>query len=128
MPFNPYGQFNPYQQQYGSFQQPYLPPQQTPQQQPQTNLYAFVNGVEGAKSYQVPAGSSVMLMDSEQPLCYMKQANAMGQASIRYFKLTEVDESTARGKQAQAQVDYVSRSEFDELAKKVNGLMPKQEQ
>ena len=77
MPYEPYG-YNPYQY-------------QTPTQ-PQMNQYAFVNGVEGAKSFIVKPNQTILLMDSEQPICYMKQSNGFGQSSLRYFKLVEVKE------------------------------------
>lgn len=131
MPYNPYSPYpsNPYGQPMYGFPQPgqYAQPQpQFPQpQQPQENVYAFVNGVEGAKSYQVRPNQSVMLMDSEQPLCYMKQSNAMGQASVRYFRLTEISEADARGNQQAQQApsaDFVTRSDFDALSKRVSEL------
>ena len=56
------------------------------------NVYAFVNGIEGAKSFQIMPNQTVLLMDSDNPVCYMKTANAMGQATLRYFKLVEVSE------------------------------------
>ena len=79
---------------YGNFIPPYN--QQPYPIRPQQNVYAFVNGLEGAKSYQVPANQTVLLMDSEQPVCYMKTANALGQGTLRYFKLTEVNEADVR--------------------------------
>ena len=83
MPYDPnypYG-FNPYNN--------YLR-QQAPVQ---NNTYAFVNGIEGAKSYIVQPNQTVLLMDNDSPVCYMKQANGLGQSSLRYFKLVEVKES-----------------------------------
>ena len=64
----------------------------TPYPQPQMNQYAFVNGIEGAKSFIVKPNQTILLMDSEQPICYMKQSNGFGQSSLRYFKLVEVQE------------------------------------
>ena len=121
MPYNPYNPYGPYAP------QPQYQPQYPQQPQPsQDNVYAFVNGVEGAKSYQLRPNQSVMLMDSEQPICYMKQSNAMGQATLRYFKLTEIQESDARGV-VQPTHDYVSKSDFDALAKRVDSLFEKKE-
>lgn len=122
MPYNPYPPF-PTAPNYGYPQQPPYP--QAPQQ-PQTNVYAFVNGVEGAKSFRVNAGQSVMLMDSDEPICYMKQANALGQASIRYFRLTEIDENAARGSHSAPAGDYVSKADFDALVKRVDAMTKKE--
>lgn len=122
MPYNP----NPYYPPYGapnynygqSFQQ---------SQQPQTNTYAFVNGIEGAKSYPMGPNQTVMLMDSENPIAYMKTSNAMGQATLKYFKLVETSEQELRGKSAQPNVDYATKADLEALAKKVESLMPKGE-
>ncbi len=113
MPYDYNYSYNP----YGSFQQP------------RQNTYAFVNGIEGAKSFILQPNQTVLLMDSEQPVCYMKQANGLGQSTLRYFKLTEVNEADIRGNnniQAVKQ-DFVSKSEFDELCKKFEKLSKKLE-
>ena len=119
MPYNPY---SPYPQ--APYAQPSFP--YPSQMAPQTNTYAFVNGVEGAKSFQVAPNQSVMLMDSEQPIAYKKTANGMGQASIQYFRLTEISEEEARGKKPEPPVEYVLKSDFDDLVKKVKSLLSKE--
>ena len=119
MPFNPYPPYPPYPQPN------YFQPQQSQPQQPQTNTYAFVNGVEGAKSYPVSPNQSVMLMDSDQPIAYMKTANGMGQATIKYFKLVETDEASARGKAPNA--EYVLKSDFDAFVKRFDAMMEKKD-
>lgn len=118
MPYNPYNPYGPYapQPNYGGgFQQP---------QQPQ-QTYAFVNGVEGAKSYPMQPNQTVMLMDSEQPVCYMKQSNGMGQATLKYYRLVETSEQELRGSAAKPSVDYVTKAEFEALSKQVAELLPK---
>ena len=60
------------------------------------NTYYFVNGIEGAKSFVVQPNQTVLLMDSDAPMCYMKQSNGIGQSSIRYFKLVEMKESEVK--------------------------------
>lgn len=121
-PYSPYPQ-NPYgQPQYGSYQPSFQQPQQ-----PQTNTYAFVNGIEGAKAYPMAPNQTVMLMDNDNPIAYMKTSNAMGQASLKYFKLVETSEQELRGKSAQPAVDYATKADLEALAKKVESLMPKGE-
>ena len=128
MPYNPYSPYpqNPYGQPMYGFAQPnqYVPQQPQPPQYPiQENVYAFVNGVEGAKSFQVRPNQSIMLMDSEQPMCYMKQADAMGKATVRYFKLTEIPEDEAKAPTPKANnVEFVTKRDFDALAKRVEEL------
>ena len=115
-PFPPYQQ-NPYgQPQYGNYQ-PYQ------QSQQQSNTYAFVNGIEGAKSYPMAPSQTVMLMDSDNPIAYMKQSNAMGQATIKYFRLVETNENEIRGVQAKPANEYVLKSDFEALSKKVESLL-----
>jgi hypothetical protein len=109
--YNPYGYNN-----YNGYNFNQYP------QQPQTNQYAFVNGIEGAKAYQVMPNQTMMLMDNDNPICYMKQSNSMGQSTLRYFKLVEVSEQELRG-QAQTQSEYVLKSDFDALSKKVEDLL-----
>lgn len=95
----------------------------------QQNIYAFVNGLEGAKSYQVPANQTALLMDSEQPVCYMKTANALGQGTLRYFKLEEVDENAIRAQvPTQASTSYVTKEEFDNVVKRLEKLEPKEKE
>ena len=92
-------------------------------QQAQMNHYAFVNGIEGAKSFQVQPNQTIMLMDSDDPICYMKQANNIGQATLRYFKLVEVSEQELRNaNQMQPSNDYVLKTDFDALVKRIDEL------
>ena len=59
----------------------------------QRNYYTFVNGLEGAKAYPVVANQSVMLMDQENPVCYMKSADQTGRPTLKCYKLVEISES-----------------------------------
>lgn len=95
-----------------------------PQQPQQNNYYAFVNGIEGAKAYQVMPNQSVMLMDSDNPIAYMKEANAMGQSTLRYFKLVETSERELRGEQfnGNQQPNYALKTDLESLNKKLDNL------
>lgn len=114
-PYNPYNTYPYGMPQYGGYQ---------PAQNQQT--YAFVNGIEGAKSYPMAPNQTVMLMDSDNPIAYMKQSNAMGQATIKYFKLIETNEAELKGQMsAKSDKEYVLRSDFDVLSTKVDELLKK---
>ena len=120
MPFDNFGNYIPYN--------PYPQPQPAYQKPVQQNVYAFVNGLEGAKSYMVPANQTVLLMDSEQPVCYMKSANALGQGSLRYFKLTEVSEADIRQsatKPVEQPISLDKNDEFVQLKQRVAELEKK---
>lgn len=91
MPYNPYNPYNnPYtpQTNYGGYAQPY---------QPQKPLFDFVNGIEGAKSYQMGPGQTAFLFDNENSACYIKTTNGMGVPSIEYFKVAKCTEQDIRG-------------------------------
>lgn len=66
-------------------------------------------------------------MDSDNPICYMKTANGVGQSTLRYFKLTEVNENELKNTNQPVNNDYVLKADFDVLNKKVNDLLDKLE-
>lgn len=51
----------------------------------------WVNGIEGAKAYQMMAGTNAILMDSEnEGTFYIKVADNLGMCTIRSFKFEEI--------------------------------------
>lgn len=94
-------------------------PYQQPQaQQPANNGIVWVQGQEGAKAYPVAAGNSVLLMDSETSVFYIKSTDASGMPQpLRTFDYTERKEQNAAPTE-----EYVTREEFEsklaELTKK----------
>ena len=137
MPYNPYNPFNPYGQPYYGgygYGQPSQPtpspiptqPQQPQQPQQQLNTYAFVNGIEGAKSFPMQPNQVVMLMDSDNPVAYMKQSNNMGQSTIKYFRLVETTEAELKGGASAApskpSESYVHKTDFESLVRRVEAL------
>lgn len=92
-------------------------------QQPQQSApIIWVQGEEGAKAYMVAAGNSVLLMDSESSVFYIKSTDASGMPQpLRIFYYTE------RGKQAVEKVEskndkFVTREEFDALRARFDAL------
>lgn len=66
-----------YQNQMPQMQMPQM--QQPQQNQPAGNSgFVWVQGEAGAKAYPVGAGHSVLLMDSEAPVLYMKSTDSSG--------------------------------------------------
>lgn len=112
MAFN-YPNFNPY----------YLQQAQQPQPQPQqqSNSIVWVQGEAGAKSFLVGAGSSVLLMDSENPVFYIKSTDNSGMPlPLRIFTY---EEKTAQTISATANnIEYITREEFE---KRLNELSAK---
>ena len=107
---NPYASLmgqNPY------YNQP-MNNQQFFQQEPTQSLIR-VNGIEGAKAYQMSANSIVSLFDANDDIMYIKSTDGAGFPSIRTFSFTEVKE---QNKPIQ-KVDYISREEFEEFKKEL---------
>ena len=125
--YSPYGSYgyNSYlQQQYGN-QVQQQPTQMNPQNAPQQAYYqnatpsltpmgmAYVNGVEGAKAFILPPNSSVLLMDSDNPMFYTKTSNQQGQCSLEYYKFQKVEPQQGANPTVESEPDY--RSEIDKL-------------
>ena len=107
---NPYASLIPQNQYYN----PQMNNQQIfPQEQPQ-NLIR-VNGIDGAKAYQMNANSTVALFDSNEDIMYIKNTDGAGFPSIRMFKFEEVNETT----KSEEKQDYISRKEFEEFKKEL---------
>ena len=120
--YNPYANnYMPYGMNYNMYNNPSY------QTNNQFNQYAYVNGIEGAKSFQMQPNQTMMLMDSDSPMCYMKSTNNIGQATLRYFKLVEVTESDLKPTATKVNPDYVLKSDFDALAKRLDDLIKEKE-
>lgn len=77
------------QQQATMLQQQYSSPIQFPQNGVNQDIL-YVNGVESAKAYQVPAGSAVVLWDENDPIFYVKKRDASGQETpMKRFRYVE---------------------------------------
>lgn len=102
-----------------------MQPQMVPQPQPASNGILWVQGEEGAKAYMVAAGSSVMLMDSDANVFYIKSADESGvPRPLRIFDYAErtAAQRTPTQPTQQPSVEYVPRAEFDALAARVAEL------
>lgn len=119
--YNPYGG-NFYGGNFGYNQNQYPNNYQQPKVNQQSTQYYWVNNIEGAKSFQMLPNQTVMLMDSENPIVYMKQTNSMGQATLKYFKLTEISEQEVRNQNIQPAQEYALKSDFESLSKKIEEL------
>ncbi len=121
---NPYaslmGQTQPF------YNQPYQPQIQNIQQEPQ-NLIR-VNGIEGARAYNMPANSTVALFDGNEDIMYIKSTDGAGFASTRKFAFTEIVENSQN--MNNKSTEYVSKEEFEKFKEEVmnNGKQLIQEQ
>ena len=71
-----------------------------------------VNGIDGAKAYQMPANSTVSLFDANEDIMYIKTTDGAGFPAIRTFAFNEV---VANTNPIQDTADYVTRDEFNKL-------------
>lgn len=85
-PYNNYnmGMNNFYPNQFSTLTQPQMSTQ---------NLIR-VNGIDGAKAYQMSANSTVALFDTNEDIMYVKSTDGAGFPSIRTFSFTEIKENT----------------------------------
>lgn len=113
----PYGN-NPvsYNMPAPQYQTSYAAPSIATQAPPIDNLIR-VNGLEGAKAYQLPPNSNIALFDSNNDIMYIKTTDGAGFPSIRAFSFTPIDDAQ------ETTTDYVQRPEFDALVEEVRGLM-----
>ena len=99
-------------------------PSQPIQVQPaqQSSQIIWVSGEAGAKSYLVAPGNTVMLLDAENSVFYLKSADASGMPlPLRIFDYKERSTAAqqAFGNSVAAETvnldNFVTRKEFDEL-------------
>ena len=99
-------------------------PSQPMQAQPaqQSSQIIWVSGEAGAKSYLVAPGNTVMLLDAENSVFYLKSADASGMPlPLRIFdykERTTAAQQAFGGSMAAETVNldnFVTRKEFDEL-------------
>lgn len=72
------------------FVYPTYPPQQSSTAVPQQtqNLFVWIQGEEAARNYPVAPGNTVVLIDSDKPIMYMKTTDLSGRPQpmqIRYL-------------------------------------------
>ena len=78
---------------------------------PMTNGINWVQGIEGAKAYQLSPNSNVILMDSENDgRFYIKVSDNVGMCTLRSFSYTEI---TSQPKSADMS-EYVTRKELED--------------
>lgn len=83
-----------------------------PQNQNQNNMI-WVQGEAGAKSYLVAPNSTVQLWDSEQPIIYLKSADASGMPSMKIldYKIRESAQNQNKIVE-EPKIDYVTHEEL----------------
>ena len=116
---------------YNGYQPPYYQPpmadqlaqlrQQTAAPQSSSPII-WVQGEAAARAYMVAAGNSVLLMDSDASVFYLKSTDSSGMPQpMRIFDYTE---RTSKKDEipAVAAEEYVTRKEFEALSERMNIL------
>lgn len=101
-------------------QMPQNPYNQRPQMFQQNNGINWVQGIEGAKAWQLSPNSNSILMDSENDgIFYIKVSDNVGMCNLRIFKYEEM---TNQPKQNQVDMsEYVKKSELESLINSIFG-------
>lgn len=92
----------------------------------QTNI-TFVNGIEGAKAFQMSPNSSALLMDSDNSKFYVKSTDNLGVAKISSYTFIEEEISTGNKSSSQDSAESValSKEEYESLISKISELESK---
>lgn len=112
-------------------------PQNNMQQAPQGNVSApnsgiiWVSSEREAMEYPIAPNNAVALWDSNNPVIYLKQADASGKPSTEVYELVKRNptptQPTAPIQAPQAStVEYVTRDEFNALEAKFEALTAKE--
>lgn len=123
----PMGNFSPQYSQTPMNQMQMNNMQMQPQMQQQSNNAGFVwvQGEAAAKAYPVAAGNSVLLMDSEAPVLYMKSTDVSGRPlPMETYDLVK-RESVVASQPKQPQIDLSEYVKMSELEAKVKELVNK---
>ena len=119
-------------QQYPIFQQPQMtynvPQQQQPVQQQNPANILWVRNEQEAAMYPVAPNSAVPLWDSNNPVLYLKQADASGKPTMEIYDLVKRAKtpSEATNSADGKNVDYATKEELAALAgvvKDVDGVI-----
>lgn len=107
--------------QFQTQNQPVQTTQQSSQMQPGI---IWVPSEQAANEYLVAPNNAVALWDANNPVIYLKQADASGKPHMTIYDLVERNSQPTRPVQS-AGVEYVTRDQFDALAAKANALEAK---
>lgn len=122
------------QQQYAAPIQPAVPMQTMPVMQSNGQGINWVQGEAGAKSFLVTNGSSVLLMDSEAEVFYIKSVDMSGMPTMRTFEYKEVhpnggEQTTppvAMPSIPETPMNYVTREEYDNIVQQFSKVSSEQ--
>lgn len=81
----------------------------------QTNVsWIYVNGIQGARDHIVQPGQTAWMMDNNDPMIHVKAVDSMGTATLKSFRLIEIDPQQAQ-QQTAPQIDVSRFATKDEI-------------
>lgn len=124
MQYSPY--FNGYQS--GYYQMPVSDQlTQLKQYQAPSSSIIWVQGEAAARAYMVAAGNSVLLMDSDESVFYLKSTDSSGMPQpMRIFDYTERTQNSAARTEI-TESNFVTRQEFEALSRRFDALIKEEE-
>lgn len=119
--------FNQYQNQpsfgFNAPAMPYMPDYRSTPAQPNTNIsWVYVNGMDGAKSQIVQPNQTVWMMDSSDPVIYVKAVDSIGTATLKAFSLTEITASVPVQGQQPDLSGYAQKGDLDDIVKRLSAI------
>lgn len=88
-------------------------------QMPTNNGINWVQGIEGAKAWQLAPNSNVLLMDSENDgKFYIKVSDNVGMCTLRVFNYVETTNEPAKSAETVDFSQFITRNELNELLDK----------
>ena len=97
------------------------PRQYQPMREPDQGIL-WVQGEAGAKAHLVARGNTVLLMDSEQDVFYIKSVDNSGMPSLRVFDYKErTAQRTAPQAANQSGEEYLTKREFYDFIEQLHG-------
>jgi len=118
MATNPYAQYNTQTQQplYTPYVQAPMPQFQMPAPQCRQPDMIWVQGEAGMKAYMMAPNTRAILWDQDNPVIYIKTADANGVVSVKTLDYTERgSEQNANPVIANAEVEFVTKQDFEAM-------------
>ena len=110
--------YQPQQQMQPTYQQV---PQQAQQMQPRQKYSAltYVNGLVGAKSHILNPNEKIYLLDSDNPILYIKSADFEGKYSLEAFELNKMElEKIGVEKEQAPTIQPLTKQDLNEFVSK----------
>ena len=101
---------------YPTYNGPYTVPQTMApvQNQPQTqNTFVWIQGEEAARNYPVAPGNTVVLIESDKPIMYMKSADLSGRPQPMQIRYLVSEEDYRKIQNGRNDDTYVTKEYFE---------------